>query len=306
MIDIYLYGDIQLHTMYGTRYIGYYLITRKYIVEESIQQFTLNNKMRYLKNTIEFLKKLEENNLTYRDMKFENAGTDSDYNFVVLDYDDKTIITEDVIHRLDTDNNLGYAIGTYPFTYLIMNEQNYNYKYIYLSGLLDLVIELFKDNLSEKMLYDKTRKILLDITNVYRDYIRNYHYSNPIKKVLWYLSDNKTEYDKLKLNIASLITDLEKNKDKIDGLILQFCLACLVLSDDDIKPNFLIELKDYIDDTLLWMHIHNKITKEELKVRVLKLKHQLHTEHVRHDMDMKGLAHKYLNEVLDIIDEYRY
>ena len=38
-----------------------------------------------------------------------------------------------------------------------------------------------------------------------------------------------------------------KNKDKIDGLILQFCLACLVLSDDDIKPNFLIELKDYID-----------------------------------------------------------
>ena len=94
-----------------------------------------------------------------------------------------------------------------------MNEQNYNYKYIYLSGLLDLVIELFKDNLSEKMLYDKTRKILLDITNVYRDYIRNYHYSNPIKKVLWYLSDNKTEYDKLKLNIASLITDLEKNKD---------------------------------------------------------------------------------------------
>ena len=50
----------------------------------------------------------------------------------------------------------------------------------------------------------------------------------------------------------------------------------------------------------------NKITKEELKIRVLKLKNQLHTEHVRHDMDMKGLAHKYLNQVLDIIDEYRY
>ena len=50
----------------------------------------------------------------------------------------------------------------------------------------------------------------------------------------------------------------------------------------------------------------NQIDKEELKVRVLKLKNKLHSEHIRHDMDMKGLAHKYLNEVLDIIDEYRY
>jgi hypothetical protein len=50
----------------------------------------------------------------------------------------------------------------------------------------------------------------------------------------------------------------------------------------------------------------NQLTKDEMKVRVLKLKHQLHVEHIRHDMDMKGLAHKYLNEVLDILDEYRY
>jgi len=50
----------------------------------------------------------------------------------------------------------------------------------------------------------------------------------------------------------------------------------------------------------------NQLTKEELKVRVLKLKHQLYVEHIRPEMDMKGLAHKYLNEVLDIIDEYRY
>ena len=44
----------------------------------------------------------------------------------------------------------------------------------------------------------------------------------------------------------------------------------------------------------------------ELKVRVLKLKHQLHVDHVRHDMDIKGLAHKYLDEVLHILDEFRY
>jgi len=50
----------------------------------------------------------------------------------------------------------------------------------------------------------------------------------------------------------------------------------------------------------------NQIDKEDLKVRVLKLKHQLYEEHVRPEMDMKGLAHKYLDEVLHIINEYRY
>ena len=50
----------------------------------------------------------------------------------------------------------------------------------------------------------------------------------------------------------------------------------------------------------------NQITKEEFKVRVLELKNQLYNEHVRHDMDMKGLAHKYLDQVLNILDEYRY
>ena len=50
----------------------------------------------------------------------------------------------------------------------------------------------------------------------------------------------------------------------------------------------------------------NQISKEEIKVRVLNLKDKLYNEHVRHDMDMKGLAHKYLNEVINVIDEYRY
>ena len=50
----------------------------------------------------------------------------------------------------------------------------------------------------------------------------------------------------------------------------------------------------------------NRLTKDEMKNRVLKLKHQLHIEHIRYDMDMKGLAHKYLDEVLHIVDEYRY
>jgi hypothetical protein len=48
----------------------------------------------------------------------------------------------------------------------------------------------------------------------------------------------------------------------------------------------------------------NKLTKDEIKVRVLKLKNKLNGEN--YTSDPRGLAHKYLNEILDILDEYRY
>jgi hypothetical protein len=48
----------------------------------------------------------------------------------------------------------------------------------------------------------------------------------------------------------------------------------------------------------------NQLTKNEIKLRVLKLKDRLYNDEPT--WDSKGLAHKYLNEVLDIIDEYRY
>jgi hypothetical protein len=48
----------------------------------------------------------------------------------------------------------------------------------------------------------------------------------------------------------------------------------------------------------------NQLTKDELKNRVLRLKNRLYTD--QPSWDSKRLAHKYINEVLDIIDEYRY
>lgn len=46
----------------------------------------------------------------------------------------------------------------------------------------------------------------------------------------------------------------------------------------------------------------NQLEKDELKVRVLKLKHQVQSEH-RYPGE-KELANKYLDEVLFIIDQY--
>ncbi|MDA1246246.1 MAG: hypothetical protein O2787_02995, partial [Cyanobacteria bacterium] len=47
----------------------------------------------------------------------------------------------------------------------------------------------------------------------------------------------------------------------------------------------------------------NQLTKEELKVRVLKLKDKLYSDYSSNES--KELVGKYLNEVIDIINEYR-
>ena len=50
----------------------------------------------------------------------------------------------------------------------------------------------------------------------------------------------------------------------------------------------------------------NGVEKEELKVRVLKLKHEVDSEGSHVWQGEKDLAHKYLSKVLEILDEYRY
>ena len=47
----------------------------------------------------------------------------------------------------------------------------------------------------------------------------------------------------------------------------------------------------------------NQITKDEIKVRVLNLKNKVEQEPTSYKKE-KELAHKYLNEVLFIIDQY--
>ncbi len=50
----------------------------------------------------------------------------------------------------------------------------------------------------------------------------------------------------------------------------------------------------------------NQLNKEELKTRIYKLKTRVDQEPPNVWQGDKDLAHKYLNWVLDIIDEYRY
>ncbi len=49
----------------------------------------------------------------------------------------------------------------------------------------------------------------------------------------------------------------------------------------------------------------NEISAMEFKTRVLKLKNELFWEEHQYSEEARGLAHKYLNMALDVIDEYR-
>ena len=49
----------------------------------------------------------------------------------------------------------------------------------------------------------------------------------------------------------------------------------------------------------------NEISAMEFKTRVLKIKNELFWEEYQYGEEARGLAHKYLNMVLDAIDEYR-
>lgn len=70
--------------------------------------------------------------------------------------------------------------------------------------------------------------------------------------IQWYLSDNKKQYDLIKTQIESLFiniqTQIKNNKNKIFyELIYKFYITCLIFSSTNLRPNFLIELEDYIE-----------------------------------------------------------
>jgi len=62
----------------------------------------------------------------------------------------------------------------------------------------------------------------------------------------------------------------------------------------------------YIGTITLTIMPKNKLEKEEFKIRVLKLKNEVEGEPSTVWQGEKDLAHKYLNKIIDIIDEYRY
>ena len=59
-----------------------------------------------------------------------------------------------------------------------------------------------------------------------------------------------------------------------------------------------------MDRVFLYVMPRGQVTKDIIKCEILKLKHQLYEENSSEDVNF--LAQKYLNKVLDKLDEYSY
>lgn len=145
IIDLFLYGDLLINN----EYLGYYSITRVYGNEDLVINLDFIQRMHYLKNLYTFLIKLKQNGLTYRDLKIANVGIDLDnFNFIVIDYDDVTLIKPSVAESFANNQSLHYSVGTHAPIYFLdnirQNNFNINYSLIYLYGLFDIVRYMFK------------------------------------------------------------------------------------------------------------------------------------------------------------------
>lgn len=198
IIDLFMYGEI----MTATKYIGYYTITRTYSDEKKLDALSLINKIKYLKKLLEFLIKLRQHGYTYRDLKFPNIGFDKnndEYNFIVLDYDNHTILKYSQVEQLKTDYRVEYAVGTYTPLYIFEQKEKFEPDLMYVGGLLYTIRDLFKDlsNANYASLSDKLNNYIRPVDRHIREYIQN------IDNLILFLLDKKAYENQLQDDINS-------------------------------------------------------------------------------------------------------
>lgn len=224
IIDIYMYGDLYSSS---NRFICSYVITRFYQDYTAISNLGYSQLVNYFKSILEFFVKLEDLGYFYRDLKFTNIGMDIDNTsgtnkFVVLDYDDITIINKD--NDFFREFNLQgcytkYCAGTLiPYfiikDYLELNPQWINkFDKVHVIGLVDIMINLF-------FVKEKNSMNILKIIYKPCDYDSCIHYFQYLK-----IFDDKNTYDILEYSLISLkskFVELEHSKKD--------CLIYLVMN----------------------------------------------------------------------------
>ena len=129
MIEIYNYGYIYDNNIDEANKIAPYVITKQYSNSNDIIASSDEDKMKLLKQLIDFNKLLDDNDYVYRDLKFDNIGferTGEEVKFIVLDYDAVTLVKKDVFGDTEWYNVAmkgrypmyrRYVYGTYPPVY---------------------------------------------------------------------------------------------------------------------------------------------------------------------------------------------
>lgn len=264
IIDFYMYGEIKLND----KYLGFYTITKTYLDYNIIKKFDIITRIKYLKNMLVFLQKVIANKYTYRDFKFANIGAelvDGEYKFIVLDYDNYTIITEANFELIKRKFSVRFAVGTYIPYYIIEQEYNISYEYIFASGLLYTIIDIFFDDIRKNPnftgYYLKYNEYVgthnkEGINFLVYQFINALDEHNSVK--MQFNKDLIMDYDSIKKKIEYIFTYTKYEKidspvNKLIYIIGKIMLGCISLNYGSIKhlisidfPKFIIEFDDII------------------------------------------------------------
>ena len=130
LIHIYHYGVLKIYEKGNARQTNVdYIITKMYNTSKTVKinEFSKENKIKFLRNNIEMLAELEKNNCFLGDYKLSNIGWDDELNIFLIDYDSDTIIRiDDKIFSLNSKipgvRNLSFIV-TYIPNYLTVNKK---------------------------------------------------------------------------------------------------------------------------------------------------------------------------------------
>jgi hypothetical protein len=134
-----------------------YIIVKKYNNSDAIRTLSLENKVILMNSCLEFIGKLTQLNISYKDLKLDNIGFDEHKNYIVLDYDESTLFEnsdiEKAIFPLLNFTTMGTTFPPLYFVHMnadIKSQQRArntrHYDKIYTLGLADLFISFFYDH----------------------------------------------------------------------------------------------------------------------------------------------------------------
>lgn len=262
IIDFFMYGEITLNY----NYLGFYTITRTYLDNNIIDDFDLSHKIKYFKNMLLFLQTLNKNGYTYRDLKYQNIGTeliDGNYKFIVLDYDRFTILNAEDMELLKREFYIKTLVGTYAPFYVFEQLDNFSYDYLFVGGLLYTTISLFhkdlESNVNYNKLYEKTINyidpVLNNINNIvtFIDKFSSSQTRIEQQEILSKINNEKDEIKSLESTGRNLIDyidgkkyrDLQTPIDKLIFIIGKIIKSCIPLNYDAVKK--LCNLQQFID-----------------------------------------------------------
>ena len=148
-------------TTAGTKPYNFeYYITKKYNIAKirnvsnkyfTVSDLTNSDKYKFLINNLIFLRDLQDNNMFHGDYKIENIGWENDFDIIMIDYDNKTILPAN--DTVDLNNFPKSYIPNWLFNELLGDKKtmrDYSYLNKWSVGGLYALIEILRIEFSPK------------------------------------------------------------------------------------------------------------------------------------------------------------